>query len=101
VRLTTSDPEAVGLRGLDAGEAAAIALALELKADLLLMDDREGAVAARRSGFVVTGTLGALALAAERGLLNLSEAFDRLKSTNFRCPQGIMDQLLNTTSRKT
>ena len=72
VRLTTSDPDAVGLRGLDAGEAAAIALAMQLKADLLLMDDREGAIAARRSGFVVTGTLGVLALAAERGLVNLS-----------------------------
>ena len=101
VRLATSDPDAVALKGLDAGEAAAIALAVELAADLLLMDDREGVIAARRKGFAVTGTLGVLDLAAERGLLNLGEAFDRLKRTNFRCPQGIMDHLLNRASRKT
>ena len=100
VRLTTSDPDAVSLKGLDAGEAAAISLAVELAADLLLMDDREGVIAARRKGFAVTGTLGVLDLAAERGLLNLGEAFDQLKRTNFRCPQGIMDHLLNRASRK-
>jgi predicted nucleic acid-binding protein len=31
-------------------EAAAIMLAVELGADLLLMDDREGVIAARRKG---------------------------------------------------
>jgi predicted nucleic acid-binding protein len=100
VRLTTSDPDAVALKGLDAGEVTAITLALELAADLLLMDDREGVIAARRKGFAVTGTLGVLDLAAERGLLNLGEAFDRLKRTNFRCPWGVMDRLLDKASRK-
>lgn len=101
VRLTTSDPDAVALKGLDAGEAAAITLAVELDADLLLMDDREGVVAARRKGFAVTGTLGVLGLGAERDLLNLGEAFDRLRRTNFRCPKDVMDQLLTKASRKT
>ena len=101
VRLTTSDPDAVALRGLDAGEVAAITLAVDLAAGLLLIDDREGVIAARRIGFAVTGTLGVLDLAAERGLLNLREAFDRLKRTNFRCPQSVMDHLLDKASRKT
>ena len=35
---------------LDAGEEDAIALAIELHADLLRMDDREGVFAARRKG---------------------------------------------------
>jgi predicted nucleic acid-binding protein len=43
---------------LDAGEGAAIALAIELHADLLLMDDEEGVSAARGKGLAVTGTLG-------------------------------------------
>jgi predicted nucleic acid-binding protein len=64
-------PLAESLKALDTGEAAAIALAIELRADLLLMDDREGMVAARREGLAVAGTLGALGLAAERGLINL------------------------------
>jgi predicted nucleic acid-binding protein len=45
------------LDGLDQGERAAIALAVAINADLLLMDDREGVVVARNKGFAVTGTL--------------------------------------------
>jgi predicted nucleic acid-binding protein len=58
------------------------------------MDDREGVNAARSKGLTVTGTLGVLGLAAQRGLLNLAEAFDRIKLTNFRYRQEIMDALL-------
>jgi hypothetical protein len=79
---------------LDAGEAAAIALALEFHADWLLMDDEEGVMAARGKGLEVTGTLGVLSRAAQRHLLNLAEAFDRLKHTNFRFRQDIMDRFL-------
>ena len=53
---------------LDAGEGDAIALAVELHADLLLMDDREGVIAARRKGFRVAGTLTILAMAAQQRL---------------------------------
>ena len=45
----------------------------------------------------MTGTLGVLSLAAERRLLDLAEAFNRLKRTNFRFRQEIMDQLLGKT----
>ena len=82
------------LAGLDAGEEDAIALALELHADLLLMDDEEGATAARAKGLEVTGTLGILRRAAQRRLLNLAAAFDRIKRTNFRYRQDVMDTLL-------
>ncbi len=79
---------------LDADEEAAIALAIELHADLLLMDDRDGVKAARRKGIDVTGTLGLLSIAANAGLLDLADAFDRIKRTNFRYRQEIMDALL-------
>ena len=75
------------LENLDAGEEAAIALAIEFHADLLLMDERAGVKAARRKGIEVTGTLGLLAIAANSGLLNLADAFDRIKRTNFRYRQ--------------
>jgi predicted nucleic acid-binding protein len=42
--------------GIHRGEAAAIALASRLRADLLLMDDRKGVNAAEREGLNVTGT---------------------------------------------
>jgi len=58
------------------------------------MDDRAAVAVARREGFVVTGTLGVLDLAARRGLIDLSAAFARLKTTNFRYRPEIMDLLL-------
>lgn len=86
------DDEAI--KKLDAGESDAIILALELHADLLLMDDREGVAVALRKGFRVAGTLGILRMGSDRGLLDLGDAFERLKRTNFRCRQEVFDQFL-------
>jgi hypothetical protein len=52
---------------LDRGEAEAIALAVELKADVILMDEREGRVLAAQSGVRVTGVLGILLVAKRSG----------------------------------
>jgi len=82
------------LEALDEGERAALLLAIFLSADLLLVDDRAGARVARRMGLRVTGTLGLLQFAAERGLVDLADTFESLKRTNFRCRQEIMDRLL-------
>ncbi len=54
---------------LDAGEAEAIALAVEQKADLLLLDERRGRMIARQLGVAVTGLLGVLLVAKQRGYL--------------------------------
>jgi predicted nucleic acid-binding protein len=54
---------------LDLGEAEAIALAVENKADLLLMDERRGRAAARSLGCRVMGVLGVLIEAKARGEL--------------------------------
>lgn len=79
---------------LDLGERCAIALAVEMGAELVLMDDREGVAEARRQGLAATGTLGVLDLAARRGLIDLAEAFTRLKTTSFYYRQGLLDALL-------
>jgi len=47
-------------RDLGRGEAESIALALELSADLLLLDEREGRRAAERLGLRVIGVVGIL-----------------------------------------
>jgi predicted nucleic acid-binding protein len=85
---------------LDAGERAAITLAQSMHADLILIDGRKGTRVTLDKGFVVAGTLGILALAARRGLVDLADSFARLKRTNFRYRQEIMDILLNQQAVK-
>ena len=54
---------------LDSGEAEAIALAIELKADYLLMDETKGRQIAGSYGIKVTGIIGVLIKAKEEGLI--------------------------------
>lgn len=88
-KLPTTEPSTLG-----AGEQAAISLAQELSADALLIDDRDGRREAERRRLPVLGTLRVLADAAERGLLDLGGAFDRLARTNFRADEQLMHRLL-------
>jgi len=53
---------------LDRGEAEAIALAQELDADILLMDERLGRDTAKQLGLTVTGIIGVLIAAKRRHL---------------------------------
>jgi len=65
---------------LDAGEMAAIALALETKADVLLIDEKIGRAAARRVGLKVGGLLGELLHAKQSGWISsLRIEMDRLR----------------------
>ena len=88
------------LDGLDAGEMATITLAISLQAGLLLMDDRVGVAAARFKGLNVTGTLGVVDLAAERGLVKFEEAIKKLERTSFRRPGALLAALLKKHSRE-
>jgi predicted nucleic acid-binding protein len=89
-----SDLQDPDTASLDDGERAAIALAELIDADLVLMDERKGVRISLQKGFEVTGTLGILDLAARRGLIDLAEAFDRLKATNFRYRPEMLDDFL-------
>ena len=83
-----------GLARLDPGERAAIALAMSVGADAILVDDRAGVAAARARGLQAIGTLGLLQRAARRGLLDLPNALARLVATNFHVRQELLDTLL-------
>ncbi len=66
---------------LDAGEAEAIALAEELRAEVVLIDELAGREVARRSGFTVVGTLGILLEAKQRGVCPaVGPLVDRLRT---------------------
>ncbi|SPF55917.1 putative nucleic acid-binding protein [Candidatus Sulfopaludibacter sp. SbA4] len=57
--------------GLDLGEAEAIALSVELSADWLLLDERAGRSVAEHAGIRVTGVLGILLRAKQRGQISV------------------------------
>lgn len=78
------------------GEAAAVALAKQLQADLLLIDDHDARDYAEEQGLRVTGVLGVLRDAAEQELLDLETSLARLKhETNFRAPRSLFDEVLD------
>ena len=56
-------------RDLHSGEAQAIALAIELDADLIVLDEREGRRAATHLGLRVVGVVGLVLEAKTRGLV--------------------------------
>ncbi|HAK96790.1 MAG TPA: DUF3368 domain-containing protein [Planctomycetes bacterium] len=80
VRTPRSNPTALGVPSdLDAGESEAIALAIELSADLILIDERKGTEAARRLGLTTIGVLGVLLEAKRRSMIDrVLPCFDRL-----------------------
>ncbi|HEY9695246.1 MAG TPA: DUF3368 domain-containing protein [Oculatellaceae cyanobacterium] len=59
------------LTELDLGEAEALALALELKADQVLIDENQGRRVAARLNLKFTGILGILIEAKSQGLISL------------------------------
>ena len=67
-------------------EREAFALALELQADAVLLDDKGAMVEAKRLGLVTIRLFDLLERAAKENLIALPEMIDRLKRTSFRLP---------------
>jgi predicted nucleic acid-binding protein len=84
----------VDLSGLHQGERDAIALAQHVRADALIIDERRGRQEAERQEIIVIGTLGVLAAAHERGLVNLAEAIARLRQTSFHASPKLLAMIL-------
>jgi uncharacterized protein len=81
---------------LDTGEAEAIALASELGASLLLIDESDGRAQARSLGVPVTGTLGVLLRAKQVGTVPaLKPLLDTLIAQHsFRLSRSLYEQAL-------
>jgi len=68
-RLRNREQAELYARSVDLGEAEAIALATELKADHLLIDERKGRRLAAQLGLSVVGLLGVVLMAKRRALI--------------------------------
>lgn len=82
---------------IEEGEAEAIALAEQLHADLILLDDRRAREIAVGCGLCVIGTLGILVEAARHQLINLYDVVEDLKKTNFRISRELLEAALERT----
>jgi predicted nucleic acid-binding protein len=80
---------------LDPGERAAILLAQELNADLLLLDDMKARRTATDRGLIITGILGILDRAATIKLIDLPAAVQNLKNTSFWASDSLLQSLLD------
>ena len=85
--------------GLGAGEVGAIRLALMEQDSLLLIDELRGREAARNFGLSFVGILGILLDAYKAGFIDLREALEKLKKTNFRVSQTLLDKVIESARR--
>lgn len=85
---------------LHQGEIDAIALAEELKANLVLMDDGVGVRFALARGLTITGTLGVLVEAAQNDIVEIDAVLNKLKSTDFRATPGLYERARNLALAK-
>jgi predicted nucleic acid-binding protein len=83
------------LADLDRGEAEVIALAQELSADLVIIDERLARRHARRLGLNLTGTLGVLLKAKQLGHVeSVASLIYRLRQDGIRLSDAVVAEVL-------
>lgn len=89
-------------RDLDRGEAEAIALALLLDADWIILDERDGRRIAKSFGLQVTGILGVVIRASRNGQISsLPLVINQLREeAGFHIAQNLLSQILKEETNK-
>jgi hypothetical protein len=84
------------LQHVNPGEAEAIALSVECSARVLLIDERKGRALAAHYGIAVTGLLGVLTIARQRGLMTaVKPTLDDLRRVGFWIDQRLYEYVLH------
>ena len=85
------------MQHLDEGESEAIALALEIRCNLILMDERLGTKIARTEGLSTIGLIGVLLLAKQKDIIPaLKPILAELKTkAGFWLGASFLEQILN------
>jgi predicted nucleic acid-binding protein len=78
---------------IDAGEREALELALHLKAELVVVDDRAARRAAIELGFSTVGTLGLIERAARMQILDFEQVVAQLRTTSFWMRESTLDEI--------
>jgi len=80
---------------LDKGEATAISMAAEHENSLLIIDEIKGRKAAKEMGISVTGSLGVLVAAKNKGhIQTIRPLIEKIQKTNFRISEELIEQVL-------
>jgi predicted nucleic acid-binding protein len=82
------------LASLHPGERTTIRLAEMYPSAIVLLDDSAARAMAAQRNLKISGLLGVLRDAAQAGLLDLNQAIERLRSTNFRVSPELLKSLL-------
>jgi uncharacterized protein len=87
--------EALLASGLHRGESEAIAVAVERRADLLLIDERQGRLTAEGMGVAVVGSLGILVAAKTRGdVESIAPLLDALRASGLWLSDALVASVL-------
>lgn len=84
---------------LDRGEREALALAGEVRAQLVLLDDKVARRCAKLESLKVKGTLGIVADAASKGWLDFHDAVRRLRRTSMHLEPKLAESVVREYER--
>ncbi|PPK86732.1 hypothetical protein CLV84_3668 [Neolewinella xylanilytica] len=89
------------LEDLDLGESEAIALAIELDAEYLIIDEYKGRAIAEKKGVKIVGLLGILIAAKTCGHIeSIKSLLETIMSNGFRLNSSLVDKVLTALGEK-
>lgn len=86
---------------IDIGEASAIALANEIQADLIILDDAAARKFAEKLHLDITGSMGVLLNAKKHNIISKIRPYlDKIQQTNFRISPSLVSYILEVADEK-